>query len=53
MQASSYCKLPKPFCDSDIIVSKQNEDNDGFSWCTLAHLHEVDTHREKVSRFEK
>ena len=24
IKASSYCKLPKPFCDSEYLVKKQN-----------------------------
>ena len=52
IRASSYCKLPKPFCDSKSIVNIQNKDNYCFLWSTLAHKYNVDNHREKVSHYE-
>ena len=48
IRASSYCKLPKPFCSSRSIVNMQNDDNYCFFLCILAHLHELAKHRERV-----
>ena len=53
MRASSYCKLPIPFCTSKSILNMQNDDNYCFLWCILAQLHEVDIHREWISHYEK
>ena len=52
IRASSYCKLPKPFCDSKSIVNIQNNDNYCFMWSILAHKYKVDNHRERVSHYE-
>ena len=42
IQASKYCFVPKPYCDYESIVNKQNtDDNYCFSWCILAHLHKM------------
>ena len=53
IRASSYCKLPKPFCISKSIVNKQNDDNYCFLRSILAHKYKVENHREKVSNYEK
>ena len=37
IRASSYCKLPKSFCNSTSIVNIQNDDNYCFLWSILAH----------------
>ena len=50
-RASSYCKMPKPFCNSKSIVNIETNDNYCSLWCILAHLHEIDTHREKLSQY--
>ena len=47
IRASSYCILPKSFCN---IVNKQNNDNYYFLWSILALKDKVDNHRERVSR---
>ena len=52
IRASSYCKLPKSFCNSKSIVNKQNKDNYCFLWSILAHKYKVDSHRERVSHYE-
>ena len=52
IRASSYCKLPKPFCNSKSIVKIQNNDNYCFIWSVLAHKYKVDNHRERVSHYE-
>ena len=52
IRASSYCKLPKSFCNSKSIVNIQNNDNYCFLWSILAHKYKVDNHRERVSHFE-
>ena len=52
IRASSYCKLPKPFCNSKSIVNIQNKDNYCFLWSILAHKYKVDTHRERVTHYE-
>ena len=52
IRASSYCKLPKPFCNSKSIVNTQNNDNYCFLWSILAHKCKVDNHRERVSHYE-
>ena len=52
IRASSYCKLPKSFCNSKSIVNIQNKDNYCFLWSILAHKYKVDNHRERVSHFE-
>ena len=52
MRASSYCKLPKLFCNSKSIVNIQNKDNYRFLWSILAHKYKVDNHREKLSHYE-
>ena len=51
IRASSYCKLPKSFCNSASIVNIRNNDNYCFLWSILAHKYEVDNHREKVSHY--
>ena len=52
IRASSYCKLPKSFCNSKSIVNIQNNDNYCFLWSILAHKYKVDSHRERVSHYE-
>ena len=52
IRASSYCKLPKLFCNSKSIVNIQNKDNYCFLWSILAHKYKVDNHRERVSLYE-
>ena len=52
IRASSYCKLPKPFCNSKSIVNIQNDDNYCFLWSILARKYKVDSHRERVSHYE-
>ena len=52
IRASSYCKLPKPFCNSKSKVNIQNNDNYCFMWSILAHNYKVDNHRERVSHYE-
>ena len=52
IRASSYCKLPKSFCNSKSIVNKQNNDNYCFQWSILAHKYQVVNHRERVSQYE-
>ena len=52
IRASSYCKLPKSFCNSKSIVNIQNNDNYCFLWSILAHKYKVDNHRERVSHYE-
>ena len=52
IRASSYCKLPKAFCNSKSIVDIQNNDNYCFLWSFLAHKYKVDNHRERVSHYE-
>ena len=49
IRASSYCKLPKSFCNSSSIVNIQNDDNYRSLWSILAHKYKVDNHRERVS----
>ena len=49
IRASSYCKLPKSFCNSTSIINIQNDDNYCFLWFILAHKYKVDNHRERVS----
>ena len=51
IRASSYCKLPKSFCNSKSIVNIQNNDNYCFLWSVLAHKYKVDNHRERVSHY--
>ena len=51
IRASSYCKLPKSFCNSKSIVKIQNNDNYCFLWSMLAHKYNVDNHRERVSHY--
>ena len=53
IRASSYCKLPKSFCNSSSIVNIQNDDNYCFLWTILAHKYEVDKHRERISHYKK
>ena len=53
IRASSYCKLPKSFCNSSTIVNIQNDDNYCFLWSILAHEHKVENHRERVSHYKK
>ena len=52
IRASSYCKLPKSFCNSKSIVNIQNKDNYCFLWSILAHKYKVDNHRERVTHYE-
>ena len=52
IRASSYFKLPKPFCNSKSIVNIQNNDNYCFLWSILAHKYNVDNHRERVTHYE-
>ena len=52
IRASSYCKLPKSFCNSKSIVNIQNNDNYCFLWSILAHIYKVDNHRDRVSHYE-
>ena len=52
-RASSYCKIPKPFCSSKSIVNIQNDDNYCFLWCISAHNYKMDNHREGVSHYKK
>ena len=52
IRASSYCKLPKSFCNSKSIVNIQNNDNYCFLWSILAHKYKVGNHRERVSHYE-
>ena len=52
IRASSYCKLPKSFCNSKSIVNIKNNDNYCFLWSILAHKYKVDNHRERVSHYE-
>ena len=52
IRASSFCKLPKPFCNSKSIVNIQNKDNYCFLWSILAHEYKVDKHRERVTHYE-
>ena len=52
IKASSYCKLPKPFCNSKSIVNIQNNDNYRFLWSILAYKYKVDNHRERVSNYQ-
>ena len=52
IRASSYCKLPKRFCNSKSIVNIQNNDNYCFLWSILAHKHKVDNHRERVTHYQ-
>ena len=52
IRASSYCKLPKSFCNSTSIVNIRNEDNYCFLWSILANKYKVDNHREKVSHYK-
>ena len=52
-RASSYCKLPKSFCNSTSIVNIQNDDNYSFLSSLLAHKYKVDNHRERVSHHKK
>ena len=51
-RASSYCKLPKSFCNSTSVVNIQNNDNYCFLWSVLAHEYKVDNHRERVSNYK-
>ena len=53
IRASSYCKLPKSFCNSTSVVNIQNNDNYCFLWSVLAHKYKVDNHRERVSQYKK
>ena len=53
IRASSYCKLPKIFCNSTSIINIQNDDNYSFLWSILAHEYKVDNHRERVSHYKK
>ena len=52
IRASSYCKLPKSFCNSKSIVNIQNKDNYCFLWSFFAHKYKVDIDRERVSHYE-
>ena len=52
IRASSYCKLPKSFRNSESIVKIQNNDNYCFLWSILAHKYKVDNHHERVSHYE-
>ena len=52
IRASSYCKLPNPFCNSKSIINIQNNDNYCFLWSILAHKYRVDNHRERVTHYE-
>ena len=51
-RASSYCKLPKSFCNSKSMVNIKNKDNYCFLWSILAHKNKIDNHRERVSHYE-
>ena len=51
IRAFSYCKLPKPFCNSKSVINIQNNDHYCFLWSILAHKIKVDNHRERVSNF--
>ena len=53
LRASSYCKLPKSFCNSTSIVNIQNDDIYCFLWSILAHKYKVVNHRERVSIFKR
>ena len=53
IRVSSYCKLPKLFCNSESIINIQNTDNYCFLWSILAHKYKVDNHRERVSNYAK
>ena len=52
VKASSYCKLPKSFCNSKSIENIQNNDNYCFLWSILVHKYKVDNHRERVSHYQ-
>ena len=52
IRASSYCKLPKSFCNSKSLVNMQNKDNYCFLWSILANKYKVDNHRERLSHYE-
>ena len=52
IRASSYCKLPNPFCNSKSIVKIRNNDTYCFLWSILAHKYKVDSHRERVTHYE-
>ena len=52
-RASSYCILSNSFCSSTSIVNIRNGDIYCFLWSILAHKYKVDTHRERVSHYEK
>ena len=51
--ASSYFKLPKPFCSSTSLLNIQNDNNYCFLWSILANKYKVDNHRERVSHYKK
>ena len=52
IRASSYCKLPKSFCNSTSVVNIQNNDNYCFLWSILAHKYKIDNHRERISHYK-
>ena len=52
IRASSYCKLPKSFCNSKSIVNIQNNDKYCFLSSILAHKYKVDNHRERGSNYK-
>ena len=53
VRASSYCKIPKSFCNSTSINNIQNDDNYCFLWSVLAHKYKVDNRRERLSHFKR
>ena len=52
IRASSFCKLPKSFYNSKIVLNIQNNDNYCSLWSILADKHKVNNHRERVSHYE-
>ena len=49
LKGSSYFKLN---FRSNSLVNIQNEDQKCFLWCVLAHIHKIETHPERVSKYK-
>ena len=52
-RASSYWKIPKRICNSKSIVNIQNDDDFRLLWLILAHVDELNLHRESESQNER
>ena len=52
-QASTYCKLPKPYIDSKSIENVQNDGNYCFLWCISVQSQDVDIRCQNLSQYRE